>query len=214
MKGATCGAAREIEYLNKEETPTPIAEAKALARKRAFAARRAAHAEGLDGRAGAHLERLLAGLPAGSVVAGYMPIRTEISPLPVMAALVARGVAVCVPVIRGAGQGLVFSRWHPGAEMVAGPFGAPVPAQEVLLVPEALIVPLVAFDARGHRLGYGGGFYDRSFAALRRAGRPVAAIGFAYGAQQLPELPVEPTDQPLDAVVTEAGIRRFSDLPF
>ena len=208
------GAAPGIEYLDKEEAPTGTASgAKARVRKLAFAARRAAHGTGLDARGCAHLERLLERLPEGCVVAGYMPIRTEISPLPVMAALAARGVPVCVPVIRGAGRALVFSRWSPGCAMVDGPFGAAVPRNEDLLVPDILITPLLAFDAQGHRLGYGGGFYDRTFAALRQGGGAIG-IGFAYDAQERDDLPVEPTDQPLDAVVTETGTRRFRDLPF
>ena len=74
------------------------------------------------------------------------------------------------------------------------------------MVPEVLFVPLLAFTASGHRLGYGGGFYDRTLAALRGAGAPVTAIGFAYGAQRVAELPLEATDLALDAVVTEAGV--------
>ena len=183
---------------------------KAACRKRAFAARKAAHGSGLDGAAQRRLLDLLEGLPAGSVVGGYMPIRTEIDPRPVMAALHERGHVIGVPVIRGAGRPLVFSRWEPGSALVEGPFGAAVPAEERLVRPGLLIVPLVAFDRQGHRLGYGGGFYDRTFADL---GGPVG-ICLAYGAQELPDLPVEATDHPLDAVVTEAETLRFRPLPF
>ena len=202
------------EYFFKEEAAvSDLTEAKTRVRKQAFAARRLAHGAGLDRAACAHLDALLSDLPRGGVVAGYMPIRTEISPLPVMAALARRGVPVCVPVIRGEGRALVFSRWSPGSAMVDGPFGAAVPRDEELLVPEILITPLLAFDARGHRLGYGGGFYDRTFAVLRQGGGAIG-IGFAYDAQERDDLPVEPTDQPLDALVTETGARRFRDLPF
>jgi 5-formyltetrahydrofolate cyclo-ligase len=76
------------------------------------------------------------------------------------------------------------------------------------VTPQILIVPLLAFDARGYRLGYGGGFYDRTLQGLRAAG-PVTAIGFAYNAQEVAQVPTEPTDQPLDFIVTEAGIRAF-----
>jgi len=78
------------------------------------------------------------------------------------------------------------------------------------LVPEVVIVPLVAFDASGYRLGYGGGFYDRTLELLRANG-PVLAVGFAYAAQELPAVPVEPTDQPLDAILTERGLTKFQD---
>lgn len=89
--------------------------------------------------------------------------------------------------------------------MVAGEFGAQIPAVPDWLVPDVLIVPLVAFDRQGGRLGYGGGFYDRTL-EQRRAQGPVLAIGFAFGAQEASELPLEPTDQWLDLIVTEAEV--------
>ncbi len=184
--------------------PQDIDAQKADARRLAMAARKAAHGAALDATAQAHLRAALADF-AGAPLAGYMPIRTEIDPLPVMAA---HDGPVGVPVITGPGQALVFHRWTPGCAMVEGPFGARVPAEPVPLVPRVLIVPLVAFDARGFRLGYGGGFYDRTLAALRAAG-PVTALGFAYAAQETPALPVDGFDQRLDAVVTESGTRRF-----
>jgi 5-formyltetrahydrofolate cyclo-ligase len=91
-----------------------------------------------------------------------------------------------------------------GSQMEVGPFGIMVPATGAWLVPALLLVPLLAFDAAGWRLGYGGGFYDRTLAALR-ARAPTLAVGFAYAAQEVPEVPREPFDQRLDAVVTEAG---------
>jgi len=138
------------------------------------------------------------------VLSGYLPIHSEIDPRPAMAA---HPGPVCVPVVQGAGHALQFHRWTPDTELVEGPFGAMVPAQAALLVPQILLVPLLAFDERGYRLGYGGGFYDRTLAGLRAAG-PVLAIGLAYGAQEQPRVPTEPTDQPLDLIVTESGVRR------
>ncbi|MFP4273593.1 MAG: 5-formyltetrahydrofolate cyclo-ligase [Paracoccaceae bacterium] len=184
---------------------TDIAKVKAEARKAAFARRAEAHAAQPPGAA-AHLSAVLAG-HRGVALAGFLPIRTEIDPRPAMAEAAAHG-PVGVPVIRGPGQPLVFARWEPGCALVDGPFGARVPAVERLMEPEILIVPLVAFDARGGRLGYGGGFYDRTLERLR-ARRPVLAIGFAFAAQQADSLPLEPTDQPLDMVVTERGVLRF-----
>lgn len=181
-----------------------IARAKTEARRMTLTARKAANAAGLDTAAQAHLRAALAG-HAGTVLAGYMPIRSEIDPLPVMAV---HDGPVVVPVIMGKGQALTFHRWQPGCAMIEGPFGAMVPADAEALVPQVLIVPMVGFDARGFRLGYGGGFYDRTLAALRAAGR-VTALGFAYGAQEVPALPVDDHDQRLDAVVTERGIRHF-----
>jgi len=183
-----------------------MAARKAAARKAAFGRRKLAHAAGGDAAANAHLQDFLAPF-RGQALSGYMPIRTEISPLPTMEAF-SRDGPVGVPVIQGAGKPLVFHRWAPDAEMREGPFGALVPARAELVVPRVVILPLVAFDARGFRLGYGGGFYDRTLALLRRAG-PVMAVGFAYAAQEAVALPVEGTDEPLDAVVTEAGVRRF-----
>ncbi len=182
--------------------------AKAAARKRAFAARAAAHRAGLDGRAQTHLRSFLAGQHQCDVIAGYMPIRTEIDPIPVMRDLHVAGKSVVVPVIEAAGRPLRFARWSPDAAMIDGPFGAKIPRSEEFLEPDLLIVPLVAFDTNGFRLGYGGGFYDRSLARLR-AKKMTLAVGFAYGGQQAEALPVEPTDQPLDALVTENGLSRF-----
>ena len=182
-----------------------LTELKAAARKAAFARRKAAHGAGLVGRAG-HLSEVLAGY-RGVPLAGYMPIRTEINPLPAMEEAAAHG-PVGVPVITGEGQPLLFSQWEPGCVMKDGPFGAQIPAEDRFFEPEIVIVPLVAFDRNGGRLGYGGGFYDRTLEQLR-ARRATLAIGFAYAAQEAEDLPLEPTDQPLDMIVTEAGVISF-----
>lgn len=175
---------------------------KADARKAAFARRKAAFDAAMPAAA-AHLSEVLAGY-RGVPLAGYMAIRTEIDPLPAMAEAAAHG-PVAVPVIIGAGQPLRFSRWEPGCVLREGPFGAMVPQTDDWIEPEILIVPLVAFSRAGGRLGYGGGFYDRSLEQLR-ARRATMAIGFAFAAQEAVELPLEPTDQPLDLIVTEQGI--------
>lgn len=187
-------------------THDTLGQLKAAARADAFARRAAAHGVADPAPAQRALTALLE--PLGPrVVAGYMAMRTEIDPAPVMAALHARGARICVPVIEGRGRPLRFREWTPDAPMVPGPFGARVPAEGDWLEPDALIVPLVAFDGGLNRLGYGGGFYDRTLAGLRAA-RPTFAAGFAYAAQQAEALPLEPTDQPLDAIVTEAGVLR------
>ncbi len=173
---------------------------KSEVRGEALRRRRATHGTGLDGPAQEALGRALSPWRDRSL-AGYVPIRTEIDPWSVMAQWTA---TVCVPVIRGAGLPLEFHRWTPGCDMVEGPFGAAVPATPDRVEPDVLIVPLVAFDRQGYRLGYGGGFYDRTLERLRSL-RPILAIGFAYAVQELETLPVELTDQPLDAVVTEEG---------
>lgn len=177
-----------------------VPEAKAAARKAAFALRKQAFAAG-QGQAAELLADWLAP-QAGRVLAGYMAMRTEIDPT---AAMAAHDGPVCVPVITGKGQPLRFREWTPGCPMVPGDFGALIPAEGAWLDPEVLIVPLLQFDARGFRLGYGGGFYDRTLEALR-ARHPVLAVGFAFAAQQVPEVPTDPTDQRLDAIITEAGL--------
>lgn len=181
-----------------------IDEAKAAARKAAFAARKEAFAKG-QGQAAELLADVLAA-HRGRALAGYMAMRTEIDPT---AAMAAHQGPVGVPVILGAGQALRFREWSPGCAMVAGEFGALIPADGAWVEPEVVIVPLVGFDARGYRLGYGGGFYDRTLAGLR-ARHPVLAVGFAFAAQELPEVPIDQYDQRLDVIVTETGIRTFS----
>ncbi|MEO1139706.1 MAG: 5-formyltetrahydrofolate cyclo-ligase [Pseudomonadota bacterium] len=178
---------------------------KAEARKAAFARRKAAHAT-IGPASASRLSECLAGY-RGVPLAGYMPIRTEIDPLPAMEEAAAHG-PVGVPVIQGEGLPLRFSRWEPGCAMKDGPFGAMIPEQDDFFEPEILIVPLVAFDRAGGRLGYGGGFYDRTLELLR-AKRATLAIGFAYGVQEASALPLEPTDQPLNMVVTEAEVITF-----
>ena len=179
---------------------------KAEARKAAFARRKAAHAVHGPGRAGV-LSGVLAGY-RGVPLSGYLAIRTEIDPIAAMEEAAAHG-PVGVPVIEGKGVPLRFSRWEPGCALRDGPFGAMVPEVDDFFEPEILIVPLVAFDRKGGRLGYGGGFYDRTLEMLR-AKRATLAIGFAYAAQEAEDLPLEPTDQPLDMVVTEAGVISLS----
>ncbi|MEP0962498.1 MAG: 5-formyltetrahydrofolate cyclo-ligase [Roseobacter sp.] len=174
-------------------------ELKSQARAAAFARRKAAHAED-PGTGASFLSGVLAGY-RGVPLAGYMPIRSEINPLPAMAEASAHG-PVGVPVITGSGHPLRFAHWEPEMAMVSGAFGARIPEDPTYFEPEILIVPLVAFDSQGGRLGYGGGFYDRTLEQLR-ARRATLAVGLAYGAQIAKDLPLEATDQPLDMIVTE-----------
>lgn len=172
--------------------------AKADLRARALAARAA------GGDAAALDRELIAALApfAGAVLAGYWPIRDEADPRPAMAAH--RGPLV-LPVVTGRGLPLVFRRWQGGA-LEPGAFGTAHPSESAeVLVPNVLIVPLAGFDRRGNRLGYGGGFYDRTLESLRKSG-PVTALGLAFDCQRLDHIPAEPLDQPLDMIVTESGI--------
>lgn len=152
----------------------------------------------------ARADRLTVG--EGSVVGGYWPLPGELDPRPLMEALAARGAALALPVVVAPDAPLAFRGWSPGDRLESGPHGTahPTPAAP-LLVPTLLLVPLLAFDAKGFRLGFGGGYYDRTLAALRRGGG-VVAVGLAFAAQQSPALPSDPWDQPLDMVFTEEGL--------
>ena len=144
------------------------------------------------------------------IISGYMPIKTEISPLEAMKQLTSCGKRLCLPVVQSACKPLVFKEWTPVSSMVRGAFGAQIPENGLVLNPELLIVPLVAFDRNGARLGYGGGFYDRSLDQLRRQKRTIA-VGFAYSSQEVEKVPIERTDQQLDMVVTENEIIHFNN---
>jgi 5-formyltetrahydrofolate cyclo-ligase len=186
---------------------TPLLRSKAAARDAALKARVAAHAAhpGAPRLAAGHALEVIAQLRATRSVAGYLPIRNELDPLPAMLALAGLGYAVGVPVIVARDQPVVFRSWTPGVETERGAFGVEVPKTGAPVEPDVLLVPMLAFDRRGHRLGYGGGFYDRTIAALRSR-REIHAFGFAYAAQELPVVPDSETDMRLDAIVTEEGV--------
>ena len=145
-------------------------------------------------------------LPPAATVSGYWPLGSEIDPRPLMARLAANGHHLCLPVVTGAGEPLAFRRWSEGDPLVPAGYGTHEPAPTALLCePGVLLVPLLAFDRRGCRLGYGGGYYDRTLETARPA-RRILAVGLAYAAQEVAEVPSGPMDQRLDAIVTEGGI--------
>ena len=140
---------------------------------------------------------------AGISISAYWPLEEEFDPRPLFTALHRRGHPIGLPVIVGKGQPLLFRRWEPTMELVRGPFRVMTPPSTALeIVPELLLVPLLAFDRAGYRLGYGGGFYDRTIAKLRAAGDALA-VGVAFAALEVPAVPRDATDQPLDWIVTE-----------
>ncbi|MCZ4280819.1 5-formyltetrahydrofolate cyclo-ligase [Kiloniella laminariae] len=142
-------------------------------------------------------------LPAGAVVTAYWPLGDELDPLPLLHALYERGFRPVLPVMLGEGKPLIFRSWAPGDELVEAGFGTREPAQgKEELNPDVLFVPLLAFDRAGYRLGYGGGFYDRTLEKLRKF-KKVTAIGIAYAAQEVDTVIRGPYDQPLDWIVTE-----------
>lgn len=143
--------------------------------------------------------------PPGARVAGYLPIGGELDVHPLMAALAERGCPLALPVVTGPTAPLVFRAWRPGDPLEDGPFGTrQPPAAAPLVHPAWILVPLLAFDRRGYRLGQGGGFYDRTLAAADQD--PPVALGLAFAAQAVEALPIEPHDRPLAAVATEAGL--------
>ncbi len=142
-------------------------------------------------------------LRAGVPAAAYWPIGSELDPGPLLRHWAAVGLVCALPVVVRAGMPLVFRRWRPEMELVAGDFGTSVPPEGgEAVVPDVIFAPLLAADRTGGRLGYGAGFYDRTLAALRSAGS-VLAVGLAYHGQIVDHVPSEPDDEPLDWLVTE-----------
>jgi 5-formyltetrahydrofolate cyclo-ligase len=149
-------------------------------------------------------------LPPDAVVSAYVAIGDEADPVPLLEALRARSHAVALPRVAGRGKPLEFHLSETGAKLVPGGFGLSEPACDwPLIEPDVLVVPLLAFDGAGYRIGYGAGFYDRTLARLR-ASRDVLAVGFGFAAQEFPHVPHDENDQRLDWIVTENGARRFA----
>jgi 5-formyltetrahydrofolate cyclo-ligase len=179
-----------------------------VAKRAARAAAKAARAA-CDAAAGEKLtEHVLrdAAPPAAARVGGFWPLPGEIDIKPLLYALAERGHVVALPSTPARGQPLTFRVWEPGTVLTAGRFGT-CEARGPVLRPDLLLVPLLAFDRRGYRLGYGAGYYDRTIAFLPG----VRTLGCAFAAQELDELPVGPYDAKLDAVATERGVIRFMD---
>ena len=144
------------------------------------------------------------------IIAFYFPIKTEVDPFPLVHLLRGSNLRFCLPIVRQRGHSLVFREWSAGSELIISSYGAKVPAQGVLLIPDLIITPLLAFDRFGSRLGYGGGFYDRTIGELRESGK-VIALGLAFDSQKTDSvIPTEPTDQKIDYVLTEKGVKSFN----
>jgi len=142
-------------------------------------------------------------LPTGAIVAGYAAFGDEIDPLPLLQALHARGAALALPVVVQKAAPLVFRAFAPGDALVGHRFGMAEPAPDKeAVVPSVVLVPLLAFDAAGNRLGYGGGFYDRTLPTLGKA----LAVGLAFACQRIDAVPSSAYDQKLDSIATESAI--------
>ena len=147
------------------------------------------------------------GLPfdiaSGMVVSGYSPIRNEIDPAPLMLKLAAQGARLALPVINARGKSLTFRAWSPTDSLMLGPLGIPEPSPAAAeLVPDVMLVPLAAFDRLGHRIGYGAGHYDYTFAHLRKS-KAVTGIGVAFAVQEIEAVPALSHDVALDYVLTD-----------
>jgi 5-formyltetrahydrofolate cyclo-ligase len=150
------------------------------------------------------------GFAPDAVVAGYWPFREEADPRPLMQVLAAKGHPLVLPRIARRATPLEFHRWIEGDPMRPNAFEIAEPlASAEILTPSIVLVPLLAFDAAGYRLGYGGGYYDRTLTLLRAA-RKVVAVGFAFAGQEVSDVPRREHDEPLDAIVTEKGLRKFA----
>jgi 5-formyltetrahydrofolate cyclo-ligase len=140
---------------------------------------------------------------SGTIVAGYSPIRSEIDPGPLMRHLKTLGARLALPTITARDAPLIFRAWSAGEALVPGPMGILEPPPEApQVMPDIVLVPLAAFDRAGHRIGYGAGHYDRTFAQLR-AVKPFTAIGLAFDTQEIGAVPTQPHDVALDYVLTE-----------
>ncbi|QPC85815.1 5-formyltetrahydrofolate cyclo-ligase [Mesorhizobium sp. NBSH29] len=146
----------------------------------------------------------------GTVVSGFWPIRTEVDVRPLMFALREKGARLCLPAILDKTT-ITFRELVRGAALVEMGFGTAGPGADAAVIdPEIMLVPLAAFDSRGHRIGYGAGFYDRAIAKLIEAGRSPRLIGVAFDCQQVEAVPDEPHDIVLSEILTESGLHRFS----
>jgi 5-formyltetrahydrofolate cyclo-ligase len=147
-------------------------------------------------------------VPPGAIVSGFMPMKTEINPLPLLRRLAADGARLALPAIDKRGKPLIMRAWQVGDPLASGQWGIREPVPEAAQVdPDILIVPLAAFDRRGHRIGYGAGYYDMTIAGLR-AKKRVIALGIAFAVQEIPRVPDTERDQQLDFVLTEREVIR------
>ncbi|MBM3559963.1 MAG: 5-formyltetrahydrofolate cyclo-ligase, partial [Alphaproteobacteria bacterium] len=150
-------------------------------------------------------------LVPGRVASGYVAMDSELDPAPLLRHFAVAGLRLCLPVTGRRGTPLTFRAWRPGDRRATGVWGIPVPADDApALEPDLLLVPLLAFDRYGNRLGYGAGFYDRTIGGLR-AKKRIVTVGIGFAGQFRPRVPVGPRDERLDWIVTEAGAWRVKD---
>ena len=186
---------------------TELQDIKDQARREARKRRRAA-ASGQNNAAFKACRNFLKGveITETDTVALYRAIQSELDPRPLVEALWAKGIETCFPVVVAADTPLEFRSANVKTRFISGAFGAEIPDEAApTTTPTIIVVPLLAFDREGYRLGYGGGFYDRTLEKLRVLA-PTRAYGYAYAGQETDSVPIEPTDQRLDGIVTEGGM--------
>ncbi len=190
-----------------------FATTKAALRKAARERRLQAFESGHSRAAGMLCEKFLSNIKISEddIVAGYWPAASEIDCRPLLNRLAAQQVACCLPVVSRRDMPLSFYPWKPDDPLTAGEYGIMEPlAGQAPVIPTLVIVPLLAFDAEGWRLGYGGGYYDRTIETLKKSSSmPIRLVGVAFEAQQVDKIPCDVHDQQLDAVVTEEKIYNF-----
>ncbi len=201
---------QSIQYGETSPLVTAAAPSKAVLRRAALAARDALSPEQRAAAAQAIAAR---GLPfaiePGVVVAGYFPIRSEIDPQPLMRNLAARGARLALPAVTARGQSLIFRSWSVEDRLMLGALGIPEPSPAAAeILPDIMLVPLAAFDRLGHRIGYGAGHYDFTFAHLRKI-KPVVGVGLAFAVQEIETIPALAHDVALDYVLTETKLFDF-----
>ena len=151
----------------------------------------------------------ISGKKSISVIGLYYPVNSEMNPLSLIDYLDTLGKITCFPIVIDENSPLIFKAWAPGKDMAAGRYGIPVPDNDKIVTPDLVICPLLAYDDKGMRLGYGGGFYDRTIRHLR-INKQTRYMGLAFSEQKsYHDLPSEEHDVPLDAILTESGIRNF-----
>ena len=186
--------------------------AKNALREYAGARRRLAHRQTGPGAGIRAADHFLANVPVapGAAISGYWPVREEFDVMPLLRRLSGAGYRCALPYVDKKRHALIFREWRPGTVMLEGPFRISEPTEAAAeLTPTLLLVPLLAYDSQGFRLGYGGGYYDRALAGLRAGGGPVLAVGMAFAEQMVERVPHGETDERMDWIVTEKGAMPF-----
>ena len=142
-----------------------------------------------------------------SIIAGFIPISTEINVIPLMDSLAKKQIQLCLPVTPKKPGSLAFRSYFLGQELEVGPLNTQHPPKTSMkVIPQLVLSPLLAFDSHFNRLGYGGGYYDRTIDEFRSSGSCVKVIGVAYSGQQVDKVPITSEDEPMDGVLTPAGL--------